>query len=107
VDCRLTALPEVKDIWLARTAGEKYPDAQVAYINCVIGEHIRPLGWQVQKEVEGTIRFQEYKSTSPAGKLLDVSQRHPVSKQLSDEEAARLRDVRNVLGGQDGWTPQN
>lgn len=106
VDCRLTARPGVKDIWLARTAGEKYPDAQVAYINCAIGEHIRPLGWQVQKEVEATIRLQEYRSTDLAGKPLDVSRRHPASRQLSDEEAARLRDVKNVLGGQDGWDPR-
>lgn len=106
VDCKLTARPGVKDIWLARTAGLKYPDAQVAYINCAIGEHIRPMGWQVQKEVEGTIRYEEYKSTDLAGKPLDVSQRHPVSKQLTDEEAARLRDVKNVLGGNDGWDPR-
>jgi len=106
VDCRLTAKPGVKDIWLARTAGGKYPDAQVAYINCIIGEHIRPAGWQVQKEVENTIRFQEYKSTTPAGKPVDVSQRHPVSRHLSDEEAAGLRDVKNVLGGKDDWDPR-
>ncbi|HSV27789.1 MAG TPA: pectinesterase family protein, partial [Sedimentisphaerales bacterium] len=83
VDCRLTARPGIKDIWLARTAGERHAYAQVAYINCAIGEHIRPLGWHVQKEVEATIRLQEYKSTDLAGNPLDVSGRHPASRQLS------------------------
>jgi pectin methylesterase-like acyl-CoA thioesterase len=107
VDCKLTAKPGVKDIWLARTAGVKYPDGQVAYINCAIGEHIRPAGWNVQqKEVEGTTRFQEYKSMDAAGKPLDVSRRNPVSKQLTDEEAAKLKDIKNVLGGIDGWDPR-
>jgi len=106
VNCRLTAKDGVKDIWLARTAGEKYPYGQVAYINCTIGEHIRPLGWQMHKETEATTQFQEYKSVSPSGKPLDVSQRHPASKQLSDEEAARLCEVKNILGGDDGWDPR-
>jgi pectin methylesterase-like acyl-CoA thioesterase len=106
VDCKLTAKPGIKDIWLARTAGAGYPDAQVAYINCAIGEHIRPAGWNIPQALESTIRFQEYKSTDLAGKPLDVSKRNPASKQLSDEEAARLKDVKNVLGGADGWDPR-
>jgi pectin methylesterase-like acyl-CoA thioesterase len=106
VDCKLTAKPGVKDIWLARTAGGQYADAQVAYINCAIGDHIRPAGWSIGQGLESTIRFQEYKSTDLAGKPLDVSKRNPASKQLSDEEAAKLRDVKNVLGGKDGWDPR-
>ena len=38
-----------------------------------------------------------------AGRPLDVSGRLPASRQLSEQEAAALRDVAHVLGG---WTPR-
>jgi hypothetical protein len=49
------------------------------------------------------LRFQEYKSLDPTGAPLDVSQRIPEAVQLSDSEAAQLRDVTYVFGG---WNPK-
>ncbi|HEV2294930.1 MAG TPA: pectinesterase family protein [Tepidisphaeraceae bacterium] len=76
------------------------PHAAVAFINCQIGEHIKPEGWDNWRnpENEKTARYVEYGNT---GKGADTRERVPWAKQLTREEAAKYT-VENVLGG---WKP--
>jgi len=107
VDSKLTATPGLTGHLLARidaTPGTGYPASQVAYVDCQMGPHVDPRGWLVTPsgvDVSG-IRFWEYHSTDATGAAVDVSKRDPASRQLSDAEAAALRDKATVLGG---WEP--
>ena len=120
VDSTLTADPGITGHVLARTdKNNMNPGSQVAYINCTLGPHIDPVGWLIDgyqrpSPDAGTpdggttlnlayLRFAEYKSVDPSGAPIDVSMRIPESKQLSDSEAAQLRDVTYVFGG---WNPK-
>jgi pectin methylesterase-like acyl-CoA thioesterase len=103
VDSKLTADPGLTGNRLGRIDGTAYPGSNVAYINCEMGPHILPAGWLVTGASDaGTLRFWEYQSTDPSGQPLDVSMRVAPSRQLTDEEAAMLRDKATVLGG---WNP--
>lgn len=102
VDSRLTSDPGITGNWLGRVDASVYPASHVAYVNCELGSHIDPAGWQVTGFGTGSLRFWEYQSRSPSGALVDVSNRLPASKQLSSAEAAQMRDPAVVL---DGWTP--
>lgn len=77
--------------------------ANVAFIRCELGDHIRPTGWNNwgKAENEKTARYAEYHSTGPGA---NPSARVPWSKQLTDEEA-KAYTVENVLKGTDGWNP--
>jgi pectin methylesterase-like acyl-CoA thioesterase len=120
VGCSLTADPGITGHYLARTdKNNMSPASQVAYIDCTMGPHITPAGWLIDGYTRPAadagapdggptwvftgLRFQEYHSVDPTGVPVDVSQRIPESKQLSDAEAAQLRDVTYVLGG---WNPR-
>ncbi len=71
---------------------------------------IPPEGWGPIEEPPGFdsthVRFWEYNTMDLEGRPVDVSQRHPVSKQLTQEKdaetIANYRDPAFVLGG---WTP--
>jgi pectin methylesterase-like acyl-CoA thioesterase len=124
VDSKLTADAGLTGHYLARTdKNTMVPGSQVAYINCTLGPHIDPLGWLIDGYPRATIdagtpdggtdggadggvtwnlanlRFGEYKSVDPSGAPIDVSGRIPEAKQLSDSEAAQLRDVTTLFGG--------
>ncbi len=110
LDCRLTAAPGVARYILARIEPSRFPHSHVAFIDCAMGPHVTPVAWQFDA-VPGAnpplgptdkIQFQEFHSTDLAGKPLDVSGRHPASRQLTPAEAARLRDLRNDFGE---WNP--
>jgi pectin methylesterase-like acyl-CoA thioesterase len=120
VGCSLTADPGITGHYLARTDKNNLsPASHVAYIDCTMGPHIAPAGWLIDGYSRPAadagapdagptwnfagLRFQEYRSVDPAGAPLDVSQRIPESIQLSDAEAAQLRDPAYVLGG---WNPK-
>jgi len=77
--------------------------AYTAFINCELGDHIRPEGWHnwSKPEAEKTARYMEYKSTGPGA---NPSARVPWSHQLSDAEVKNIT-VRNVLRGFDNWNP--
>ena len=77
------------------------PHAAVAYIECEMGDHITPAGWNNwgKAENEKTARYSEYKSTGPGA---NPSARAPWSKQLTDAEAAAYT-VPTIFGG---WSPQ-
>jgi pectinesterase len=101
--CRLTAADGVEPatMYLGRPWR---PHANVVYLECEMGEHIRPEGWDNWRnpDNEKTAHFAEYKSTGPGS---DTSRRVSWSRQLSDAEAARF-DPDKVLAGDDGWAPR-
>jgi pectinesterase len=80
--------------------------ASVAFIDCRMGEHLMPTGWNNwgKKENESTARFAEAGSMTLDGKTLDLSKRVPWAKQLPKEEAAKITP-QAVLAGSDGWNP--
>jgi pectinesterase len=79
------------------------PYASVTYINCEMGRHIKPEGWNNwgNAENEKTARYAEYGSTGPGA---NPEKRVPWSKQLTREEAEKIT-IESVLGGDDGWKP--
>jgi pectinesterase len=75
----------------------------VAYVECELGDHIKPQGWDNwgKPENEKTARYAEYRSTGPGA---NPAARVPWSRQLSDAEAASYTAA-NILGGRDRWQP--
>jgi pectin methylesterase-like acyl-CoA thioesterase len=115
VNSRFTAAPGVTGAYLTRIDPDQFPYSQVVLIDSVMGPHVRPEGWRFDDNAkdgftapltpEGypNIRFWEYNSRDESGLPVDVSQRHPISHQMTQEEADFWRDPANVLGG---WTPE-
>lgn len=79
------------------------PYASVTYVNCEMGDHIKPEGWNNWRNPtnELTARYAEYHSTGPGA---DPERRVKWAKQLSDEDAKDFT-VEKILGGSDGWNP--
>jgi hypothetical protein len=103
VNCRLTGVPGLTNVYLSRIDPNVFPYSQVVFINCAMGPHILPVGWLLNNANEAPfVQFWEYHSTDLDGNPLDVSQRHSVSRQLTDAEAALWSDPAFVLGG---WVP--
>jgi len=91
---------------LPNNKGINYPYAEAVLINCKLHD-IPPEGWGPIDDDTSNVHFWEYNSTNLAdGKPVDVSRRHPVSKQLTMEQDAQI--IANysspsfVLGG---WEP--
>ena len=97
-DCKLTADTNINKVSLGRPWS---PTASVTYINCWLGNHIIPAGWDNWKNPanESTARYAEYNSTGPGAK---PNERVKWAKQLSAEEAKRFT-VKNILGE---WDPE-
>jgi len=74
-------------------------------INCRL-KGIPQAGWGPIDDETSHIHFWEFHSTDADGHLIDVTQRHPVSKQLTEPQDAQIianySDPAFVLGG---WTP--
>jgi pectin methylesterase-like acyl-CoA thioesterase len=112
VGCRLTRNPDTPDnsAYLSRIDPDDFPFSQVVWIDSLMDSHIRPEGWLINNPSLDpvpanypNIRFWEYNSRDiDTGLPVDVSQRHPLSRQLTAEEAAFWRNPANVLGG---WVP--
>ncbi|WP_410792723.1 pectinesterase family protein [Kribbella sp. C-35] len=108
VRVRLTRGPEVADdsVFLARAELSRFPTSQAVFIDSAMGSHVKKTGWQITSPNDcaaaGQVRFWEYHSTDLAGQPLDTTARLACSRQLGDEEAARLRDPSFVFGG---WHP--
>ena len=81
--CRLTAEEHVKRVYLGRPWR---PYASTVFMECELGGHIRPEGWNNWRnpENEKTARYAEYGNTGPGA---DVSARVEWSRQLTREEA--------------------
>ncbi len=112
VNCRLTRNADTPDnsAYLSRIDPDDFPYSQVVWIDTLMDRHIRPEGWLINNPSLDpvpanypNIRFWEYNSRDiNTGLPVDVSQRHPLSRQLTAEEAAFWRNPANVLGG---WVP--
>lgn len=101
--CRLTAADGVDPA--AMYLGRPWrPHANVVYLECEMGVHVRPEGWDNWRnpENEATAHFAEYKSTGPGA---EPKARVGWSRQLNDDEAAKF-DPDVVLAGEDGWSPR-
>ncbi|MEY2880303.1 MAG: hypothetical protein RLZZ15_2683 [Verrucomicrobiota bacterium] len=109
VDCKLTAADGVAgrvNYFLGRIdpGAGNFPYSQCMFLNCAMGPHISPAGWQLDNATaSATVQNWEYKNTDLIGATLDVSRRHPSSRQLSDAEAILWRNPAFVLAG---WNPQ-
>lgn len=103
LNCKLTACESVEPgtVYLGRPWR---PFASVVYMNCQMGLHIRPEGWDNWRnpENEMTARFAEYKCTGPGA---DTSRRVTWSKVLGDDDAGKF-DPNLVLRGDDNWQPR-
>jgi pectinesterase len=90
---------------LPNNHGLNYPYAEAVLINCRLNG-IPPAGWGPIDDDTSHIRFWEFNSTDGEGRPIDVSKRHPVSKQLMQPRDAQIianySDPAFVLGG---WTP--
>ena len=95
--CTLTADSSIGKVSLGRPWK---PYGAVTYIDCWIGKHIIPAGWDNWKnpENEKTARYAEYHSQGPGGVSAN---RVGWSKQLSDTEVKEYTTV-NILRG---WKP--
>lgn|SRR5690625_1069480 len=100
LNCRLTGSTAKHTVTLARPW---QPYGQAHFVNCWMGEHIRPAGWDNWRdpEKEKTATFAEYRSSGPGA---TPDERLSWAKQLTQEEAAKLT-VPEVLSGADGWDP--
>jgi pectinesterase len=80
------------------------PYANVVYVRCEMGDHIKPEGWNNWRNPtnELTARFAEYRSTGPGA---NPDKRVKWMKQLTDVEAGKMT-AENILGGSDDWKPQ-
>ncbi|HEX8145161.1 MAG TPA: pectinesterase family protein [Pyrinomonadaceae bacterium] len=111
VNCRLTRSgTTVTDDYLTRIDPDDFPYSQVVFINTTMDVHIRPDPWRFDNPTNAVtaanypnIRFWEYNSKDLNGAPVNVSQRHPISRQLTAAEAAQWSDPSFVLGG---WAPQ-
>ncbi len=98
--CKLIADDGVNKAYLGRPWR---PYAHTLFMNCEIGKHIIPQGWQNwgNKANEQTARYQEYNNT---GEGANVKERAPWSRQLTKKEAAMVT-LEEVFKMNDNWTP--
>ena len=86
-NCRLTADPEVKKVYLGRPWR---PYAYTAFIDCEMGDHITPAGWDNWRnpDNEKTARYLESGSKGPGA---DISKRAGWTRILSAKDAEGIR----------------
>lgn len=79
------------------------PNANVAYVNSYMGDHIKTVGWDNWGNAanEKTARYEEYGSYGPGS---DAGRRYVWSKQLTASEAAAYTPEL-LLSGADDWKP--
>jgi pectinesterase len=79
------------------------PFGSVAYVNCWMGDQIKPAGWDNWRNAENekTARYREYNSTGPGANL---EKRVAWSKQLTEAEVAEMTPQK-ILAGDDSWNP--
>jgi len=104
--CKLTASAEVQTCLLARIDADRFPYSQAAFINCQMGVQVPPVGWEAKGTNVSHLQFTEFHSTDAQGKILDVSQRLPASRQLTEAAVAELSDPAKVFARHDTWNPR-
>ncbi|MEQ7799187.1 pectinesterase family protein [Pedobacter sp. ASV1-7] len=116
LNCRLVALNPLNNSTVNSTTqkvnkvflGRPWrPYAKTVFINCELGAHITPEGWNPWKgdamfpDKEKTAYYAEFGSKGPGAVL---TSRVPWSKQLSAKDA-KVYIIKNVLAGADNWEP--
>jgi pectin methylesterase-like acyl-CoA thioesterase len=90
---------------LPNNHGLNYPYAEAVLIDCRLKD-VPPAGWGPIDDDTSHIHFWEFHSIDTEGDPVDVTKRHPVSKQLTQPQDAQTianySDPAFVLGG---WTP--
>ncbi|MCZ4243336.1 pectinesterase family protein [Pedobacter punctiformis] len=103
-NCKLIAGSDVKKVFLGRPWR---PYAKTVFIQCELGSHIVPEGWNPWKgdamfaDKEKTTFYAEYKNTGPGA---PVQSRVSWAKQLTNNEF-KSYTLLNILGGSDHWNP--
>ena len=94
----ITANSDVDKVYLSRPWR---PYAQAVFIQCNMGKHILPEGWDNwrNKNNEKTVFYAEYKSK---GEGANPGKRVSYSKQLKNTDGYSIEEV---LSGNDGWNP--
>ena len=97
-NCEITANSDVDKVYLSRPWR---PYAQAVFIQCNMGKHILPEGWDNwrNKNNEKTVFYAEYKSK---GEGANPGKRVAYSKQLKNTDSYSIEEV---LSGNDGWNP--
>ncbi len=93
IDCRLTADPQTDQVYLGRPWRTH---AKTVFINCYMGQHILPIGWDnwSNTEAEKQSFYGEYGCFGPGYK---PSQRVSWSRQLTKSQAKEYT-TKNILG---------
>lgn len=99
-NCRLTAAPGVKKVYLGRPWR---PCGATAFIHCEFGNHIRPEGWHNWGKVENeaTARYAEFGNR---GEGAATAERVKWAKQLTTKEVSRY-SIENILKDSSNWYP--
>ena len=105
IDCCFKGLSAYAELGrLPDNKGKNYPHAECVLINCEL-EGIPASGWGKVDEGATTATLLEFNSHDPQGRPIDVSQRHPLLRQLDPfrdaELIGRYSDSHWVLG----WCP--
>lgn len=98
-NCKLTADASVDKVYLGRPWR---PYAATVFINCEMGKHICPAGWDNWRnpENEKTSRYAEYGST---GEGASTDARVKWAKQLTKKEAEKYNDKKYIFGMCSEW----
>ena len=90
---------------LPNNHGINYPYAEAVLIDCHL-KGIPPAGWGPIEGDTSHIHFWEFNSTDLDGHPIDVTHRHPVSKQLTrPNDDKTIADYSNPSFVLNGWTP--
>lgn len=95
--CDVTADQGVSDksVYLGRPW---QPNASSVFIECTLGSHIKAAGWSTWNDNNHlSSYFAEYKNVTPAGNLVDTTQRASWSYQLKDAQAKNLYGLKFFL----------
>ncbi len=97
-NCNIEAAPKVKNVYLGRP-WRKY--ANVVFINCKMGDFIKPEGWS---DWQGTDSFKTayYAESNSSGAGANKNQRVSWSHQLTQNETAKY-DIKNIFSGLTSW----
>ena len=108
VNCRLEGVGDQPTV-IARApanGGRTYPNAEVVLLSCAL-DGISPAGWGEIGGETSQVHYWEYGSRSLRdGSPIDVSARHPASRQLKkDEDAQTIANYGNPAWVLGGWSP--
>ncbi|MEZ4926847.1 MAG: pectinesterase family protein [Saprospiraceae bacterium] len=108
VNCTFRTIGDVETT-IARTNDNKgagFPYCEAVLLNCSM-EGIKPEGWSVKGKGITNIHYWEYNSRNlEDGTAVDVSERDPISRQLSMEhDSVLIHNYLNPAFVLDGWEP--